>query len=141
MRLLCAAILVIAVLTGCGPNVQQQLTGTWKIDTASSEWIGSNSTSTAERATVEGLMKQVVLTLKEDKSYELKFIMSPITGTWALDSSNKTLTLTPNPGQKSTIKFGGKDVMDLQIGDGVKSLVFTSTDPAKPGKLTFVKSP
>jgi len=135
MKAFYAVLLAALVVAGCGGGLEKKVVGSWKIDSAKSDLGTSKMKSDAEKKMAEAMASQMTLELKADKTFTLTFIM-PLNGTWALTGSK--VVLTPDKGAKAS--FGGKDTMDLDVDSSGSSMSFDSPDPAKPGKLVFVKS-
>lgn len=137
MKTLVAFLIATFVLVGCGPSLEKQIVGSWKVDTTKTTMTGEAAKDEETKKMMMAMMETITLDIKEDKTFEMKVIM-PINGTWVL-TGNK-LVLTPDKAKGETFTFGGKDTMDFTVDPDGNSMSVTITDPKSGGTLAMVKS-
>jgi hypothetical protein len=135
-KFVAATLLVGFLLAGCAPNLEKQIVGTWKADTAKSEFTGEKMKDENAKKMAMALLETVSIEIKEDKTFTMNMIF-PIEGTWALTGDKLLLTPTKKPGE--TVSFGGKDAMDFTVESGGKSMWMETKDTDMSGKLVLNK--
>lgn len=137
-------VLALLMLAGCGKNREAQLVGKWKADTNSMTPPVTNPNDPQAKAMarmMEGMMKNVSLEFKADKTFEMN-LPFPSSGTWSLDEANNTVVLNITKLNKMDISKSPNvknKPLSLQIAPDTARL--TMQDPANPAKkgMAFIK--
>ena len=135
-------------LVGCSSK-EKQLVGKWKIDTTK---LPASMTSGPGAAMAKGFMSSMSVEFKPDKKFAMTMIV-PIEGTWTLDGSTVTLTMTSMMGmsldqikqqaKNSTNPTAASNMQSLEkpltgtLSDDGKSLLLAQ--PGQKDALTFAK--
>lgn len=135
-KILAATLLVGFLLAGCAQSLDKQIVGSWKADTAKSEFTGEKMKDENAKKMAMALLETVTIEIKEDKTFTMNMIF-PIEGTWTLTGDKLMLTPTKKPGE--TVSFGGKENMDFTVEAGGKSMWMETRDTDMSGKLVMNK--
>lgn len=137
MKLLLPGLAVIAMLTGCaGESLDKKVLGKWTVDMTKTEMSGERMKKEEDKKMMTDLLKTVTLDLKEDKKFEMEFLLT-LKGTWALQG-NKVI-LTPDAAGGSISFAGGKKTMDFEANSAGTEMTLAAETPDMKGKLVLVK--
>jgi hypothetical protein len=135
MKLLCGLLLAACLLCGCGESLEKKIVGTWKVDTAKTQFEGKMDE--IEKKQMMAIMESMSLELKEDKTFNMEVIF-PIEGTWALAGNKLSLTPKTKPGETVKMAANAFDVdasgttMSAKVEEKpAGTLVLTKSDAAK----------
>jgi hypothetical protein len=137
MRVVIPFALLLLALAGCRMNLEKQVVGTWKADTAKTVLSGEKLKSDDDRKMAMALIETIELNIKEDKTFEMKVIF-PVHGTWAIQ--NNHLILTPVLSKGESFSFAGKDTMDFTVGSEGKTMSAQIDNKDMGGTLVMAKA-
>ena len=92
--IICVVLLMaMFALAGCGGASEAALIGTWKLDPSSVPTpVPGNQMQQMGTAMTQGVMQNVTLDLKSDKTYTLNLLFQ-MSGNWTFNASDNTVTL------------------------------------------------
>lgn len=91
------ALLLLAILSGCGGNREAALIGKWKANASKMQLPNASSGNAAQQMganMAKQMLSNMTIELKQDKTFAMT-MMIPIEGTWAFNSADGTVALTP----------------------------------------------